>query len=235
MDVTIRAQNSIDAAAQAADQVNATQAAHVQALQDAQALQTVQAGATQAAFPVTATYEARLRNATETVQAQAVLNGQATQAVQAISTQTAFPLTATPAAETRAVLLMQQYGREQQSFTDQVVNPLIPVLVIMLLILLVFGIVWVYRWFVPMSWPRRLHPTRVNYHLNPMLVTDGVIVKPAPHSRPKTRLALKPAIPSSPSAMDQVHVEIVDAAEPPVADWIAEVESRMNQEGKGSL
>ena len=35
--------------------------------------------------------------------------------------------------------------------------------------------------------------------------------------------------------MDRVHVEIVDADEPPVSDWIAELADRMRNEGKGLL
>ncbi len=234
LDAINRAQDRADAAVQATGQVRATQAAQAQAIQDILALQTVQAGATLAAFPLIATHSAQLRNATETVQAQAFLFAQATQISQAQMTRTAYPLTATPLAVTQAALLMQQYNREQQSFTDQVVTPLIPILVIMILIFLTFGIVWAYRWFVPVTWPRRLQSARVNYHLSPMTVIDGVIVNPAARIKPKIRFKLKPANPSTPSAMDQVHVEIVDAAEPPVADWIAEVEDRMNHEGKGS-
>ena len=235
VEATNRSQNSADAAAQAAERANATQAAQAQAIQDILAMQTVQAGAIQAAIPLTATFAAQQRNATETVQAQELLYIQATQAVHAQMTGTAYPLTATPLAVTQAAFLMQQYGREQQSFTDQVVTPLIPIIVIATLILLTFGIAWVYRWFYPMPWPRRLHSARVNYHLSPMGVIDGIFANPSPRPKPKIHLDLRPVNPASPTAMDQVHIEVVDAGEQPVADWIAELEDRMTDAGKGPI
>ena len=165
VDATTRAQNRADAATQAADQVMATQAAQAQAIQDIFALQTVQANATQTAYPLTATYSAQLQNATETVQAQALLFAQATQADQAQMTGTAYPLTATPLAVTQAALLMQQYKREQQSFKDQVVTPLIPILVIMILHLAhvwdCLGLSLVCSADMaspPVSWPSKLSP-----------------------------------------------------------------------------
>ena len=85
----------------------------------------------------TRTQSANIVIATQTAYAQAVLNAQAQQTVQAEGALTAYPLTATPLAVTQAALLMQQYDQERQSFEDQVVAPLMPVVVILVLLLLI--------------------------------------------------------------------------------------------------
>ena len=74
-----------------------------------------------------------------------ILNAQAAQAAQAIATLTAYPMTATPFAVTQAALLMQQYNREQRSFINQIVVPLIPFLAVLDLVLFILLIIYITR------------------------------------------------------------------------------------------
>ena len=230
-DSTAVAQRTADAATQSAYLVNATQTARAQAILDAQVLQTDQAVASLTAFPLTATYSAYQRNVTETARAQMILNAQATQTAQAIAALTAYPLTATPFALTKAALLSQEYGREQQSFVNQIVVPLIPILAALVLLLFILVIVFAYRRSWSMPWPRRLRIGRVNISPSPVIMIDGVIADRDPRFHSSVATELTPANPPRLPGENTLHVEIVDAAEPPVAHWIAEVEKQLTVEG----
>ena len=179
---------------------------------------------------VAATHSAYLVNVTQTAQAQAILDAQTSQTAQAVAVLTAYPLTATPLAATQAALLMQEYNREQQSFIDRVVSPLIPIVATTFaLLLLILIIVLVRRRFMPVLWPPRLRIASVN--INPLNMIDGVIKD---HDLPLHQIIppeLTPANPPGLPGENTVHVEIVNATEPPFAHWIAEVEYQLATEG----
>jgi hypothetical protein len=223
-DATTAALSSAATAAQSAYLANVNQTAQAQASLDAQALQTAQVAATLTAYPLT-----------ETFQAQVILNAQATQTAQAIANLTAHPLTATPFAETQAALLMQQYGREQQSFMDQVVTPLMPYIVTFFLLLLILGIILAYRRFMPKPWPRILNIPRVIGKPSPLIMIDAVAADLGPRLQRIIPFRLTPANPPQPPGDNKVHVEIVNAKDPPFAHWIAEVERQLADEGGQSL
>jgi len=147
------------------------------------------------------------------------------QTAQAASVLAAYPLTATPFAATQAALLMQQYDREQQAFKDRVVAPLIPIIATTLgLLVVILVIVLVYRWFNLMPWPRRLRIGPGN------VIIDGVIVDHEPRFHRITPFVLTPLTPPALPGENPVQVEIVDADQPPVAHWIAEVEQQVAAE-----
>jgi hypothetical protein len=229
-DAAAAAQSTAAAATHSAFLVNSTQTAQAQAIFDAQALQTAQAVAALTAYPLTATFSAYERNVNETVQAQMILNAQATQTAQVVAALTAYPLTATPFAETKAALLLQQYGREQQSFSNQVVAPLIPILAALGLLLFILLIVLAYRRYLSTQWPRRLRILGGIVHPRPLNVIDGVIVDHDPPLHPIIPSELPPANPPRLASENTIHVEIVNATEPPVAHWIAEVEHKLATE-----
>ena len=178
----------------------------------------------------TATHSAYLVHVTQTAQAQAILDAQASQTAQAVAASTAYPLTATPLAVTQAALLMQEYGREQQSFVDRVVSPLLPIVATTFtLLLLILIIVLARRRFLSIPWPPRLRIARIN--VNPLNMIDGVIKE---HDLPLHRIIpseLTPATPSGLPGENTVYVEIVNATEPPFAHWIAEVEHQLATKG----
>ena len=191
--------------------MNVTQTAQVQAFLEAQAIKTDQAVIALTAYPLTATYSAHSANGTQSAQAVAAL--------------TAYPQTVTPFAATKAALLMQEYDREQQSFTDKVVAPLIPFLAILLLILFILAIILAYRWLMPMSGPGRLLIGRGKIPSTPLIIIEGVSADLAPQLPPIIPLELTPA--NAP----QMRVEIMSAMEPPVSHWIAEVEQQLSAQG----
>ena len=215
-DATAAAQSSAATATQSAYLMNVTQTAQAQVILNEQTAQAA-----------TATQSAYLVNVTQTAQAQAILDAQVKQTVQAVAASTAYPLTATPFAMTQAALLMQQYDREQQSFVDQVVAPLIPIVAILVLVLFILVIILAYRRYNPMPWPRRLLTPRVNVSPSPLIMIDGVISDHNPRLHPIIPSELAPANPPGLPGENMVNVEIVDATEPPVAHWIAEVEHQL--------
>jgi len=198
---------------------------------DSLAQQTSQAAAALTAYPLTATYSAQAQNVTETVQAQMILYTQATQAAQAIETLTAYPLTATPFAATQAALLMQKYDREQQSFVNQIVTPLIPILVVLDLVLFILILLRAYRRFLPMPWSPRLRLARGNVNPSSSMIIDGMISDPDPRPLLVIPSELLPVNPPELPVENPVHVEIINAADPPVAHWITEVEHQLADEG----
>jgi hypothetical protein len=236
-DATTAAQSSAATAAQSIYLMNVNQTEQAQAIVDAQLLQTDQAAATLTAYPLTATYSAYLLNVTGTVQAQAILVAQSTQTAQAIAALTAYPSTATSVAATQAALLMQEYGREQQNFVKQIVTPLIPILITLDLLAFILVIILAYRRSITLPWPSRLRLLPGNVSPNRLLMIDGVIVNRDPALQPEPADDLTPSAepaPANPSRLpgqNAVYVEIVNATEPPVAQWITEVEHQMTVEG----
>jgi hypothetical protein len=167
----------------------------------------------------------------QTAQAQAVLNAQVLQTDQAVAALTAAPLTATPYAATQAALLMQEYSREQQSFINQIVKPLIPVFAVLDLVLFILGIVLISRQFMPMPWPRRMRIGPANVNPAPLTIIDGRF---AGHDQwldriipSELRSANLPVLPGE----STVFVEMVSPDEPPIVHWIAEVEQQLANEG----
>jgi hypothetical protein len=212
--------------------LNITQAAATQKFIRQQTKMAGDATAVAQSRAAAATHSASLVNVTQTARAQALVDAQVLQTAQAAAALTASPLTATPFAVTQAALLMQQYDREQQSFLDRVVTPLIPILATTLvLLLIILVIVLAYRRFMPMPWPRRLSIGRVNVNPGPLIMIDGVIVDHDPGLHRVIPFELTPANPAGLPGENTVHVEIVSATEPPVAHWIAEVEHQLATEG----
>jgi len=176
---------------------------------------------------------AHLVNVTRTAQIQAFLDGQAVKTNQAAAGQTAYPLTATPLAVVQAALLMQEYNREQQSFINQVVAPLIPVFIILDMLLMVVTMIIAYRrYMIIRPWPRLLPFTRVYHAPRPMISIDQVFSDSEFRLEQKIPLQLTPANPPAGADGHRADVEIVDAAEPPFAHWIADAELQLAGEGK---
>ena len=205
-------------ATQAVYLVNGTQTAQAQAVLDAQALQNAQTVVTLTAYPLT-----------ETAKAQVIVNAQATETAQAVANMTAYPMTATPFAVTKAALLMQQYGREQQSFVNQIVIPFIPIMATLDLLLFILLIIFGYRRF--MLRPRPLSTSRFNDNPRHLIMVDSVASDHDPHLRRIIPYELMPFNPSGLPGNCTVRVEIVNATEPPVAHWIAEAERQLANEG----
>ena len=180
-----------------------------------------------------ATQSAYLVNVTQTAQAQAILDARVMRTDQAVAALTAYPLTATPFAVTKAALLMKQYDREQRSFVDQIVVPLIPVLAILDILLITLGIVFAYRrYLMSTPRPRRLRIARVNTNPIPVVIVDGLFTRHGLQLHRTIPSELTPANSPRLPGRNAVHVEIVNATEPPVAHWIAEVEHQLaNKEG----
>jgi hypothetical protein len=218
-DATTAAQNRDAAATKSAYLINVTQTAQVQGILESQ---TVQAQAVLNGQAV--------QNVTQAAQAQANLYAQATQTAQAAAALTTYPLTATPFAVTQAAILMTEYSREQQSFVDRVVNPMIPVVATLLLLLFILVIVVAYRRFLPKPWPRRLLMGRANINPNSLMMIDGVAVDHEPQFTHDVPYELTPANPPRLPGENKPQVEIVAATEPPVVHWIAEVEHQLDDE-----
>jgi len=171
----------------------------------------------------------------QTAQAQATMAAQGSQTAEAVAVLTSSPLTATPYAATQAALLMNEYGREQRSFVNQIVNPLLPFIVVLDLLLFILGIILIYRRYVLIPWPRRLRFATVIVNPNPLTIIDGGF---AEHDQGLDRVIpseLRPASLTDLPGENTTFVEIVNAAELPIADWIAEVEGQLTADGRLSL
>jgi hypothetical protein len=167
----------------------------------------------------------------QTAQAQLVLNIRGSQTAQAMAAFTAVPLTATPYAATQAALLMSEYGREQRSFVKQIVNPMIPIIAVLDLLLFILGIVLIFRRFVSTPRPARLRIAPVIVNPNPLTIIDGGFADRDPWLDRIIPSELSPGdLPDLP-VENTVYVKIVDANELPIADWITEVEHQLETEG----
>ncbi len=186
------------------------------------AAQSDAAAATQLAYQVAVT---------QTAQAQGMLDDHARQTAQAAAALTAYPMTATPLAAIKAALLMQEYDREQQSFVDRVVVPLVPFLAILDLLLFTALIIVGYRRFMSMPLPNRLRAALGNVNPRPINVIDVMGADPDLRRPLLVPSVQTPANPPRQPGEAVGHVEIVDATEPPVAHWIAEVEQQLAPEG----
>jgi len=170
--------------------------------------------------------------ATQTAQAQAILDARVQQTGQAVAALTAYPMTATPLAETQAALLLQQYDRERQSFEDQVVIPLIPFMIILVIVLLILGVVLVYRRLMQQN---RIYRPRYLPSMDaspPLPLIDAVIVDqesrvPQESPRQLPEVSLPDLV-----RLTQNQVEIVEATEPPFSHWISDLEYQLAAEGK---
>ena len=178
----------------------------------------------------TAAQSAYLVSVSQTAQAQEILNARAAQTNQAVAAMTAYPMTATPFAMTQAALLMQQYDREQQSFKERVVAPLLPFLIILVLFLFILLAILVFFRIIPMPWSRRLRIAAGNDHSLPVTTVDGVLADHDPGFDPSISYDLASLNPPELSGQKTVYVEIVNPAEPPFAHWIDEVEHQLDDE-----
>jgi hypothetical protein len=184
---------------------------------------------------VAATHSADMVNVARAAQAQAIVNGHILQTDQAAAARTAYPLTATPMAVIQAALLMQEYDREQRSFVNQIVFPLIPVFIIldMLLFILVLGLV--YRRYMRRPQAHLLPTEILDIHPHPLIIIDERVNNLGPQFRQLPPYGIMPVNPPGIPDENGVHVEIVEATEPPVAHWIAEVEQQLSMDGGISL
>ena len=230
---TVAAQNSTATAAQSIYLMNVSQTQQAQAILDTQSAETRQAESTLTAFPMTATYSAYSLSATGTAQAQAILDVQSTKTAQAIAALTAYPQTETPFAVTQAALLNQEYDQEQQNFVNQIVAPIIPIIAVLDLLLFILVIIQAIRRSI--SFPRtgrmRFGPGVGNP--NRLFMIDGVLVDRDIAPQLPFTAESAPANPETTTDQNAVHIDILDASDPPVAQWIAEVERQMMaEEGK---
>jgi uncharacterized membrane protein len=176
----------------------------------------------------TADYSVYMLSVANAAQAQANLDAQVAQTAEAAAALTAYPMTATPLAETQAALLMQQYDREHQAFVDQIVAPLIPIVDMIAVVLILVGIVLAYIRYRPQR--RRLPAGTVVINPVPMFMNDSVASAKDPWLRWKIPSGVSPM--ELPGLAGQtIHVEMIDATEPPVAHWIAEAEYQLDTEG----
>lgn len=193
----------------------------------------VEATAAAQSHAATVTQLAIQVHGTQTVQVQAYIDNRIQQTVQAAAAMTAYPMTATPLAETQAALLMQQYAREQQTFLDQVVVPLLPFAAgVALLVFIVLVVLAVRRTTRPVPWFLRLRGGIDKGYSKPSRIMDGVavnLIRPENEPYRSERAQLSP--PHLPGE-NPARVEIANATEIPVAHWINEVEGRMVAEGR---
>jgi small neutral amino acid transporter SnatA (MarC family) len=214
---------------------NITQAAATQQFILRQTQIAMDATAVAQSNAATAAQSAYLVSVSQTAQAQALLDARVAQTDQAVAAMTAYPMTATPFAMTQAALLMQQYDREQQSFADRVVAPILPFLIILVLFLFILLATLFFLRIIPMPWSRRLRITAGNDHSLPMTTVDGVLADHDPGFDSSISYDLALSNPPELSGQKTVCVEIVNPAEPPFAHWIAEVEQQLNDQGGISL
>ena len=175
----------------------------------------------------TAAQSAYLVSVSQTAQVQAILDARVAQTDQAVAALTAYPMTATPFAMTQAALLMQQYDREQQSFKERIVAPLLPFLVILVFFLFILLAILAYRRIIPIPWSRRFRIAAGNDHSLPVTTVDGVLADRDPGFDSSISYDLPSPNPPGLSGQKTVYVEIIDPSEPPVAHWIAEVEQQL--------
>jgi hypothetical protein len=178
-----------------------------------------------------ATQSANAVNVTRTAQAQASLDYKALQTHQAVAALTAYPLTATPYAVIQAALLMQEYDREQQSFVNQIVLPLIPILIIMDMLLIIVAIILAYYRYWKVYRRNSLHLTDGMVPSKTLIILDGVMAEHKPQLQRRNPLKLKPVSAPGLPGLITINVDIVEATEPPVAYWIAEVEHQLADDG----
>lgn len=223
---TQQAQNVAATATYSEELIRVTQTAQAQSILNAQIRQTAQAGAILTAYPMTATSIAQMKSATETVQAQELSVVQASQTAQLNATSTVYPLTATPLAVTQAALLMQEYAQEQKAFNDRILSPLIPFLALFFVLIIIMGILLIYMGFIRSPWQRRMRSPRVDSRPSSLLLIDGVISDY--HPQQQRRNPRRGVVNGSKHANhNSAQVNIQNANEPPLSDWIADVENRL--------
>jgi hypothetical protein len=179
----------------------------------------------------TATQAAYLVYLDRTVQAQATIDAQTQQTAEAIAAMTSYPMTATPLAMTEAALIMQQYGREQRAFEDQIVTPLMPFFVLFIVLLGILVIILTYRRFMTGSWTRLLRLSSGFINPKHQVMIDGVILDVDDKTSRINPSGLVPVSTNLPGK-NVIQVEIVDPSHPSVSLWIDEVEQQLDINGK---
>jgi hypothetical protein len=211
--------------------LNITQAAATQEFLAQETRLAVQATAVAESDAATATQAAYVVLVTQTAQAQAIIDAQAQQTAQVVAAMTAYPMTATPFAMTQAALLMQQYGREQQAFENQIITPLMPFIVFFLVLMVILVIILAYRRFMLGSWSRLMRIGSGSLNPRPRVMIDGVILDVDPNTSRTIPSTLGPVSVASLPGKNVIQVEIIDPTDPSVAHWIAEVEQQLDNEG----
>lgn len=215
--------------------MNITQAAATQQFIIEKTNVAMEATAAAQSIAATASQSAYLLNVSQTSQAQAILDTQIAQTSQAVIALTAYPLTATPFAKTQAALYAEQRQRDWQLFFDREILPSIPILAAIALVMFIIIVVMIYRRSQLVTWLRPLHIARFKKGPSPLTVINGVIVDRDPRLDRMNASELIPAnLPRLPGE-NSIHVEIVDATKPPVAQWIAEVEQQLAAEKRSLL
>ena len=157
--------------------------------------------ATEKSLDDAATQAAYNRLITQTAQAQVILDAQAAQTAQANATGTAFSLTATPLAALQADLARIQAEADQVArWENYVVAPFKAALWLAAGLLLIVGVLLVYRW---------------------------LMGAPIPVIQPIKQRALKLIKPRRRPNQGTLRVEIVGPSDPSVVNWIAEAEQKL--------
>jgi len=209
---------------------NATATAQSQAstarAQDQAATATAQSQA------ATATYSAYVLDVTQTAQVQEILDTRAAGKAQAHATLTAYPLTATPEAGIQAEIVRNREERVRRSLWEEfVVTPLRLALSIVIVVLLIVGGVMAYLRLMPVL-EYRLRNPRENGTTDPSFPMDCTIVDLDPHQHPSTRQEL-PLLKQPQLPLDGTpRVEIIDASDPSIINWVTEAESRLRTDGR---
>ena len=193
----------------------------------------MQATAVAEAHSATITQLAIQANATQTAQVQMILDARVQQTAQAVAALTAYPLTATPLAATEAALLLQQYDREQQAFLDRLVIPLLPYVAAFLLLLFIGLVVIANRRTArPIPWLYRLSEGRGRGRIQPERIID--VVELNPDRLENIPFQSEQILSAAPYLSDEnsARIEIINAAEIPIAHWVNEVEGRLSEEGR---
>jgi hypothetical protein len=223
----VATQEFLEQQTQIAGQATATaQSAAVAATQLVFVVQVTQTAQNQALLN-TLTVQAMAVINTQIAQTQAVVNAHIEQTRQAVLAVTAYPLTATPLAKTQAAALAQEYNQEQQNFIQQIVSPLIPILVVIDLVLFILVIVFAYRQLIPLPLLRIMGFSRGNDGPQPVRMIDVAFAEYVPQP-PEPAPTAASGLPDE----DSIQIDIVNASEPPYNHWVAEVEHQLDVEGE---
>lgn len=182
------------------------------------------------AVAATATAATYILRVTETAQAQAILARHAAETAQAQATQTAYPLTATPEAATQAYIVRTREGRERRALWEEfVVTPVKAVLTTLVIVLLIIGGVLAFRRLMPVL-EYRLRNPRGSGNAGPLSLAGGSIVDIVPYDRQLKQH--EPTLFEHPQLADAElpQVEIIDASEPSIINWVAEAERKLRTE-----
>ncbi len=210
--------------------LNMARAAATQQFVSGQTQAVGDAAATSQSQAITATYSAYILSVTQTAQALAILDVQRTRSAQARDTLRSDSLTATPRAALQAEIVRTRNVSNRRAWWGEfVVTPLAVILVILVVVLLIVGGVLAYQRFMPVLELRLRTIWRED--ISPLPLMDGMIVDPAPPHRRLLQRGLRLLNPPRLPNDHTVQVEIIDASEPSIINWITEAEQKLHSDG----